>query len=121
MCEILIVDDEADVRNFLKEELISENFSVTTVSNGADAIVTAVEKSFDLIILDMLMPGLDGIQVIRVLKKVVPNISIIGLTGYVARGYISQATSYGVTCLKKPIVIADLLKEINLVLNRKVS
>lgn len=113
MPKLLVVDDEADVRSFLKEELSREGFVVSTASNGADAIVAAAEQTFDAIILDMLMPGLDGIQVIRVLKKVIPDTPIIGLTGYVGRGYMAQASAFGVVCLSKPVVIADLLKEIS--------
>lgn len=112
MQKLLVVDDEADVRSFLKEELSREGFIVSTASNGADAIVAAAEQSFDAIILDMLMPGLDGIQVIRVLRKVIPETPIIGLTGYVGRGYMAQASAFKVTCLSKPVVIADLMKEI---------
>ena len=112
MPKLLVVDDESDVRNFLREELTREEFTVSTASNGADAIVAAAEQSYDAIILDMLMPGLDGIQVIRVLRKVIPGTPIIGLTGYVGRGYMAQASAFGVVCLSKPVVIADLLREI---------
>ena len=111
MYKVLVVDDEADVRNFLMDELGAENFNVSTASNGGDAIVIAAEQTFDIIIMDMLMPGLDGIQVIRVLKKVIPGTPIIGLTGYVGRGYMAQASAFGVVCLSKPIVMIDLLRE----------
>ena len=118
MAKLLVVDDEADVRNFLKEELSREGFEVYTASNGADAIVAAAEQSFEAIILDMLMPGLDGIQVIRVLRKVIPGTPIIGLTGYVGRGYMAQASAFGVVCLSKPVVMSDLLQEINTALGK---
>ena len=113
MPKILIAEDDADVRLFLHEELTDAGFTVTGVSDGADAVVVAVEESFDLYLLDMLMPGLDGIQTIRVLKKVTPDVPIIGLTGYVGLGYMAQASAYGVICLPKPVVMADLIKEIN--------
>jgi CheY-like chemotaxis protein len=112
MPKILIAEDDADVRLFLQEELTEAGFTVTGVSDGADAVVVAVEESFDLYLLDMLMPGLDGIQTIRVLKKVTPDVPIIGLTGYVGLGYMAQASAYGVICLSKPVVMADLIKEI---------
>lgn len=113
MPKILIAEDDADVRAFLQDELTDAGFTVTAVDNGADAVVTAVEGTYDLYLLDMLMPGLDGIQTIRVLKKVTPNVPIIGLTGYVGLGYMAQASAYGVICLAKPVVMADLIREIN--------
>lgn len=112
MTKLLIIDDDVNLLSYLSEEFTDEGFSVKTIDNGADAIVLAVEQKFDLIVLDMLMPGLDGIQVVRVLRKVIPGIPIIGLTGYVGRGYMTQAMELGVTILTKPVVFTDLLKEI---------
>ncbi len=116
MPKILLVEDEVDVRNFLSDELVDRRFSVTAVGNGADAIVAAVDERFDLYLLDMMLPGLDGVQLIRVLRKVTPGVPILGLTGHVGRGYMAQASSHGVTCLSKPIQIDDLLTEIRDVL-----
>jgi len=113
MPKILIAEDDGDVRLFLEEELADAGFSVSGVGNGADAIVAAAEEPFDLYLLDMLMPGLDGIQTIRVLRKITPTVPIIGLTGYVGLGYMAKAAAYGVICLAKPVVVADLIREIN--------
>ncbi|MCB0113091.1 MAG: response regulator [Caldilineaceae bacterium] len=113
MTRILVVEDEKDVRELLQEELIDAGFSVKAVKDGVEAIVTAAEQSFDLVLLDMLMPGLDGIQTLKVLQKIEPNMPIIGLTGYVGRGYMAQASAYGVTCLSKPLDIDELLREVN--------
>ncbi len=112
MPKILIAEDEPDLRCFLRDELTDRRFSVNAVSNGADAIVAAAEDAYDLYLLDMLMPGLDGIQVIRVLRQLTPRVPILGLTGHVGRGYMAQASAYGVTCLSKPIQVEELLKEI---------
>lgn len=113
MIKVLLAEDEQDVRQFLKDELSDNGFKVAAVANGGDAVVAAVEDTYDLYLLDMMMPGLNGIQAIQVLRKITPNVPIIGLTGYVGRGYMSQASAYGVTCLSKPIDIDQLLKEIN--------
>lgn len=113
MIKILLAEDEPDVRQFLKDELSDNGFKVTAVANGGEAVVAAVDDSYDLYLLDMMMPGLNGIQVIQVLRKVTPGIPVIGLTGYVGRGYMSQASAYGVTCLSKPIDLDELIKEIN--------
>lgn len=113
MPRILVVEDEKDVREFLQEELSDVGYSVSAVKDGVQAIVTAAEQSFDLVLLDMLMPGLDGIQTIKVLQKIQPLMPIIGLTGYVGRGYMAQASAFGVTCLSKPLDMEELLREIN--------
>jgi CheY-like chemotaxis protein len=112
MTKVLIIDDDTNLLTFLSEELVDGGYAVKTIDNGADAIVMSAEQKFDVILLDMLMPGLDGIQVIRVLKKVTPGVPIIGMTGYVGRGYMSQAMDLGVTIMTKPIVFSELAKEI---------
>ncbi len=113
MKRLLIVDDDVNLLTFFEEELTQAGFSVTIRDNGADAIIAAAEEEYDLILLDMLMPGLDGIKVTKVLRKITPGIPIIGLTGYVGRGYLSQAMELGVPILTKPVVMTDLILEIN--------
>lgn len=112
MQNLLLAEDDRDLRTFLEDELRAAGYAVTAVSNGADAVVAAVEMHFDGCLLDMYMPGLDGMQTIRVLRKVVPQLPILGLTGYVGRGYMAQAAAFGVTCLNKPVEMDVLLKEI---------
>lgn len=112
MTKILLAEDDPDVRLFLQDELTHQHFKVTAVSNGAEAIVAAVDDPYDLYLLDMMMPGLDGIQTIHVLRKVSPAVPILGLTGHIGQGYMSQASAYGVTCLSKPIRIDELIREI---------
>jgi CheY-like chemotaxis protein len=119
MTKILLAEDQTDLRLFLYEELKEHNFKVTAVSNGAEAVIAAVDDSYDLYLLDMLMPGMDGIQTIRILRKVTPAIPILGLTGHVGQGYMSQASAYGVTCLSKPIRIEDLIREIDEIVGTK--
>lgn len=113
MRKILVVDDEKDLRDSLGDALTDHGFRVTTVATGADAIVAAVDERFDLYLLDMMMPGLDGIQTTRVLRKLTPQVPIVGLTGHLGRGFMAQASAYGVTCMTKPIRIEALVTEIN--------
>jgi DNA-binding response OmpR family regulator len=119
MTRILLAEDDPDVRCFLRNELMDLGFKVTVVSNGAEAIIAAVDEPHDLYLLDMMMPGLDGIQTIRVLRKVTPSVPILGLTGHIGQGYMSHASAYGVICLSKPILIEDLVREINETLRMK--
>ena len=113
MYKILLADDEKDLRDFLSDALSDRGFRVTTVSNGAEAVVAAVDETFDLYLLDMMMPGLDGIQTTKVLRKVTPRVPILGLTGQLGRGFMAQATAYGVTCIAKPVRLDALVAEIN--------
>jgi two-component system response regulator MprA len=112
MPKILLVDDEKDLRDSLADALTDHGFRVTAVANGADAIVAAVDDRFDLYLLDMMMPGLDGIQTTRVLRKLTPQVPIVGLTGHLGRGFMAQASAYGVACMTKPIRIEALVAEI---------
>ncbi|RMF02182.1 MAG: response regulator [Chloroflexi bacterium] len=113
MTRILVADDQHDLLEFLDDELTDAGFFVKTVDNGADAVVFAAEEPFDLFLLDMLMPGLTGIQAIKVLRKVAPGTPVIGLTGYLGRGFMAQAAALGVTCLSKPVEMDELLAEIH--------
>ena len=68
MTKILIVDDENDILDFLSYNLKKEGFDVTTAANGKDALVLAAQTKPNLIILDIMMPELDGIEVCRRLR-----------------------------------------------------
>jgi CheY-like chemotaxis protein len=107
MLSLLLAEDERDLREFLSEELADAGYDVTAVGSGADAIVAAAERRFDVYLL-----GLDGIQTIRVLRKITPAVPIVGLTGYMGQGYVAQAANWGVTCLAKPVKIDALLNEL---------
>ena len=80
---ILIVDDEKDVLTVLEKGLTAEGYSVITASSGNDAIVLAKSRHPDLIILDVLMPGMDGGEVARKLKGMpeTKDIPVVFLTG----------------------------------------
>lgn len=67
--KILIVDDEPDILDFLKYNLLKEGFEVYTASNGEEGIKTAEQERPDLIILDIMMPKMDGVEVCRQLRS----------------------------------------------------
>jgi CheY-like chemotaxis protein len=98
--------------------LIRVGYEVMAVRDGSDALRAAKTNVFDLFIMDMLMPGMDGIQTIRAIREIRPEAPILGLTGYIGRGYLVQADSLGVKCLSKPIIISDLIEEIKLLLDK---
>jgi PAS domain S-box-containing protein len=79
---ILFVDDEKLIRNSFARELRAEGFKVTAVADGSEAIEEVGRTQFDLVITDLMMPGIDGFGVLKAVKKRVPQTSVIILTGY---------------------------------------
>ncbi|EKD40276.1 MAG: transcriptional regulator, LuxR family [uncultured bacterium] len=79
---ILFVDDEKLIRNSFARELRAEGFTVTAVASGSEAIIELEKGKYDLVITDLMMPGVDGFGVLKAVKKMVPQTSVIILTGY---------------------------------------
>jgi DNA-binding response OmpR family regulator len=116
---ILAVDDESDLLLIIKTALFSEGFEVATALNGFDALAMAQENPPDLIILDMMMPEMDGFEVLKRLREspkteVVP---VIMLTGVSERGKIRQALDSGIDYyIVKPFEFHDLISKVKVAL-----
>ena len=80
--KLLIADDEKQFGNILSERLQLQGFEVATVCNGEEAVKMVREQDFDVVILDVLMPGKSGIDTLKEIKKINPLIHIIMLTGH---------------------------------------
>ncbi len=80
--KILIVDDDPAIRMLYKEELEDEGYSVVVASSGEEALQLFDSESPDIVTLDILMPGMDGIQVLRHMKEKNPKLPIIMSTAY---------------------------------------
>ena len=78
--KILIVDDEEDVRLFVADFFGERDFNVETAGSGEDAL-EKIEKSVpDLVLLDIMMPGIDGLECLEKIKKKYPNVTVIMIT-----------------------------------------
>ncbi len=116
MAKILAVDDELDVLLIVKTTLQSEGYEVETASDGTDALALAREVSPDLILLDMMMPGMSGLDVLRELKAddSICTIPVIMLTGLSEKDKIQKALVSGTDYyIVKPFDHQDLLSKIN--------
>ena len=82
MSTILIVDDEQSMRDFLAIMLRKEGYAVVTVEDGNEAIKAVGEDIYDLVITDIKMPGIDGLQVLNSVKRASPNTLVIVITAY---------------------------------------
>ncbi len=80
--KILIVDDDPAIRMLYKEELEDEGYSVIVASSGEEALKLFDEENPDIVTLDILMPGMDGIQVLRHMKDKNPKLPVIMSTAY---------------------------------------
>ncbi len=80
--KILVVDDEEHMRQLFKEELTDEGYEVYLAADGEEAIRLAEEVKPDLVTLDVRMPGMDGIEVLRVLKEKRRDLPMIMCTAY---------------------------------------
>lgn len=86
--KILVVDDDALMRQFLCEALLRQNYSVETAKNGKEALATLKKNTYDLLITDMKMPDLSGMDLLRQAKEIAPSLASIVMT---AHGTIENA------------------------------
>ena len=80
--KILIIDDETDLLELIQDVLEEKNYQVFCASNGADGILLNEQKNPDLIVLDLRMPEMDGIETLRNIRKADDNVIVVILTGY---------------------------------------
>ncbi len=80
--KILIVDDEVVVRESLKDWLIDSNYPVSTAESGFQALEIIEKEKIEILITDLMMPGMDGIELMKKAKEIVPNIQVIIVTAY---------------------------------------
>ncbi len=116
---ILIVDDEVGPRESLRM-ILKPMYNVHTVENGKEAINFISQEKVDLVTLDLKMPGLSGIDVLKEIKKLQPDIEAIIVTGY---GTLSNAQE-AITCgagdfISKPFNVVDIIAMVSKVFERR--
>jgi DNA-binding NtrC family response regulator len=117
---VLLVDDEKDFVETLAERLEVRGFDVKTSFSGDDALNLAQEHDFDVIVLDVLMPGKDGIETLREIKSLKPLLHVIMLTGHATVETAIQGMKLGAyDYLIKPTETADLVDKITKAHNLK--
>jgi len=82
MTEIMVVDDDQDLRESVAEVLGGAGFSVTQASRGEEALEHLARKNFDLILLDMVMPGLGGLELLGRIRDKAPRMPVIMITAF---------------------------------------
>jgi len=117
---ILIVDDEEEFVEALSERLIMRDYDVTTSLSGEDAIEKVKGYNFDVVILDVSMPGMNGVAALGEIKKIKPLTEVIMLTGHATVESAIDGMKLGaLDFLMKPCETEDLVSKINMAYDRK--
>lgn len=115
---ILIVDDEASILKSLSDLLFDDGFEVLTASNGYEALKIIEKELPDLVLLDIWMPGIDGIETLKEIKKENSYVQVIMITGHGTIETAVQATKMGAfDFIEKPLSIDKVIVTINNALN----
>ncbi len=111
--KILVVDDEFSTRETLKGVLEDRGYQVTVAEDGLTAIEMAKKTHFDIMFIDVVMPGIDGLQALEEIKRVDPKTKVIIMTGHDIESLVEKAVSKGAsTCIPKPIDDMDELLQL---------
>jgi len=110
---VLVIDDEDDVLGMLEIALSKNGFAVETASSGDEAVELVRERPFDVLVVDLGMPGMDGVAFIIEAKRLRPDVGIVVVTGYVNKGDAPQLEGMGVTSiLEKPVDLSELVSHV---------
>ena len=119
-CRLLIIDDEAVIRDGLKRVLEGESFVVETCSSGFHAIEIMQQREFDLIITDLKMPGMSGMEVLKNVRTLQPDIPVILITGYASVDTAVEAMKNGASdYISKPFGPDIILEKVQKALSQR--
>ena len=117
---ILIVDDEETVRRILRRRLEAELYDCVTASGGEDALDKTTSHDFDVVLLDILMPGLSGMEVLPKLVDRQPHTQVIMVTSVLDHDTIEEAMKLGAyDYVTKPLNLDDIVTRVQKALERK--
>ncbi|MCX8012222.1 MAG: response regulator [Desulfobacterota bacterium] len=109
MTKVLIIDDERPIRETLDMLLREKGYEVLTSESGEKGLALIQKNPLDIVILDLRLPGMNGIEVMREIRKIFPKIIIILITAYHNEDVYAEAENFGIYgYLLKPINIGEL-------------
>ena len=108
--KILLVDDEEGFTSTLQKRLAKRNFRVTSAMSGAEGIQAIGNQDFDVAVVDFKMEHMDGIELLKIFKKMVPKMAVIMLTGHGSEQAAKNGMALGAyDYLTKPCDLEDLV------------
>jgi len=121
MKKILVVDDEIGIRQSLKKILEKEGYEVLTASNGEEAFKVIRSDAVDLLISDIRMAGMDGLELLKVCKSVSPYTEVIMITGYASVDTAVDSMKQGAyDYITKPFKKADIVKAVQKAIEKQI-
>lgn len=117
MSKILVIDDDREVRQSILTVLQASGHDVVDCANAYDGMLAIDNHTFDVAVIDIILPDMDGLEVIGNIKKTMPNIKIIAISGggeHLLKSYLPAAEAFGaVASLEKPFEAQELLDAVN--------
>ena len=111
---VLLIDDEVGYVNVLSNRLKKRNFQIGKASSGSEAFQLLRQDDFDVAVLDLKMEDMDGIEVLKILKKMAPELVVIMLTGHGSAEAAHQGIQLGAfDYLTKPCELEELIEKIH--------
>ncbi len=110
---LLLIDDEVGYVNVLSNRLSKRNFQVAKATSGTEALQILRRRDFDVAVLDLKMEDMDGIEILKILKKMAPELVVIMLTGHGSAEAAREGIKQGAyDYLTKPCELNDLVQKI---------
>lgn len=114
---ILVVDDEPALCKLLQANLINDGFDVEVSMSGKEALEKIIQKDFDLVLLDLLLPEMDGVQTFKEIMKINSQIPVVMMTAYPNNGLVEKAIGEGVQfILRKPFDLSEVQRILQITL-----
>lgn len=118
MATILLAEDDNSMREFLAKALRRAGHNVVAVSDGVDALAQLADVEYDLLLADVVMPGMDGIEVARRATKKQPGLRVMFITGFAAVALRAREQSpKNARVLSKPFHLRDLVDQVEVMLH----
>lgn len=109
---VLVVDDDPSVRRLFTRMLEMQGYAASGAAHGDEALALARDRSFDLLVTDLVLPGASGIEVAQRLRRIHPGLQVIVISGYDESGTVEVEQQTGFRFLQKPVDIATMTREI---------
>ena len=120
--KILVIDDKKVIQDFFDFTLGFYGHQITVVHNPSEVKGLIEGQVFDIAFLDIVMPDKDGIEVLKEIKSICPNLPVVMMSGYSIQEQKDEAVRLGARgCLKKPFELEDIRRVIKQVIDRDVS